>query len=96
MTWALRGTPYEASAYDELWTLAVNTFWGVLLLFACAGVIGFWALQTLLDPLREVVQQAKNIGERRFTKISIPSTREFADVARSMNDLSERIQSIFV
>ena len=94
VTWALRGTPYEASAYDELWTLAVNTFWGVLLLFACAGVIGFWALQTLLDPLREVVQQAKNIGERRFTKISIPSTTEFADVARSMNDLSERIQSI--
>ena len=94
MTWELTGTPYEANAYDELWKLAVNTFWGVLLLFACAGVVGFWALQRLLDPLREVVIQAKNIGERRFTKITIPSTTEFADVARSMNNLSGRIQSM--
>ena len=94
VTWELMGTPYEANAYDELWKLAVNTFWGVLLLFTCAGVIGFWTLQTLLDPLREVVLQAKNIGERRFTKITIPSTTEFADVARSMNNLSERIQSM--
>ena len=66
----------------------------MLSLFACAGVVGFWALQRLLDPLREVVIQAKNIGERRFTKITIPSTTEFADVARSMNNLSGRIQSM--
>lgn len=94
VTWELTGIPFEANAYDELWTLAVKTFWGVLALLVSATIGGFWALQKLLDPLRQVVLQAKSIGERRFTKISIPNTREFADVARSMNDLSDRIQSM--
>lgn len=94
VTWELTGVPYEANAYDELWALAIKTFWGVLALLVSAIIGGFWALQKLLDPLRQVVFQAKSIGERRFTKISIPDTREFADVARSMNDLSDRIQSM--
>ncbi|MEL0153283.1 MAG: EAL domain-containing protein, partial [Halieaceae bacterium] len=94
VTWELIGIPYEANAYDELWSLAINTFWGVLALLVSASVGGFWALQKLLDPLRQVVVQAKSIGERRFTKIAIPTTTEFADVAQSMNDLSDRIQSM--
>ena len=94
VTWELTGIPYEANAYDELWSLAIKTFWGVLILFAAASITGFWALQRLLDPLREVVVQAKGISERRFTKIAIPQTTEFADVARSMNELSDRIQSM--
>ena len=94
VTWELIGIPYEANAYDELWNLAVNTFWGVLALLVSASIGGFWALQKLLDPLRQVVIQAKSIGERRFTKIAIPTTTEFADVAQSMNDLSDRIQSM--
>ena len=94
VTWKLTGIPYEANAYDELWNLAINTFWGVLALLVSASIGGFWALQKLLDPLRQVVVQAKSIGDRRFTKIAIPTTTEFADVARSMNDLSDRIQSM--
>lgn len=94
VTWDLIGIPYEANAYDELWNLAINTFWGVLALLVSASIGGFWALQKLLEPLRQVVVQAKNIGERRFTKITIPTTTEFADVARSMNNLSDRIQSM--
>ena len=94
VTWELTGIPYEANAYDELWNLAISTFWGVLTLLVSASVAGFWALQKLLHPLRQVVVQAKSIGERRFTKIAIPTTTEFADVARSMNDLSDRIQSM--
>ena len=94
VTWDLIGIPYEANAYDELWNLAINTFWGVLSLLVSASIGGFLALQKLLDPLRQVVIQAKSIGERRFTKIAIPTTTEFADVAQSMNDLSDRIQSM--
>ena len=94
VTWELIGIPYEANAYDELWNLAINTFWGVFALLVSASIGGFWALQRLLDPLRQVVIQAKSIGERRFTKIAIPNTTEFADVAQSMNDLSDRIQSM--
>jgi len=94
VTWKLMGIPYEANAYDELWNLAINTFWGVLALLVTSSIGGFWALKKLLDPLRQVVVQAKSIGDRRFTKIAIPTTTEFADVARSMNDLSDRIQSM--
>lgn len=92
--WKLTIVPYAENAYDELWNLAINTFWGVFALLVSASIGGFWALQRLLDPLRQVVVQAKNIGERRFTKIAIPNTTEFADVAQSMNDLSDRIQSM--
>lgn len=94
VTWELTGIPYEANAYDELWNLSISTFWGVLALLVSASLTAFWALQKLLDPLRQVVVQAKSIGDRRFTKIAIPTTTEFAEVARSMNDLSDRIQSM--
>ena len=53
-------------------------------------------MKKLLVPLKEVVAQAKSVGERRFTKIAIPSTREFADVARSMNELSDRVETMLV
>lgn len=92
--WKLTIVPYAENAYDELWKLTINTLWGLLALLVIACLGSYKALQTLLDPLRQVVVQAKNIGERRFTKIDIPSTTEFADVAQSMNDLSDRIESM--
>ena len=94
VNWELTGTPYGANAYDELWRLTVRIFWSVFCVLIAAGVFGTWALNRLLTPLRHVVVQAKNIGERRFTQIAIPNTREFADVAKSMNELSTRVQNM--
>ena len=48
----------------------------------------------LLLPLGHVVSQASAIGQRRFTKIDVPTTAEFAAVARSMNELSDRVQGM--
>ena len=42
VTWELIGIPYEANAYDELWNLAINTFWGVFALLVSASIGGFW------------------------------------------------------
>ena len=94
VTWQLVGTPYEANAYDELWRLTITTFWSIAIVFFAASVVGLWALNQLVNSLRAVVQQAKNIGQRRFTTIAIPNTTEFAAVARSMNNLSDRVRAM--
>ena len=94
--WTLIITPYEAYAYDQLWQLTKQTILSLVLLFIAAGVMGLLVLKKLLVPLKEVVAQAKSVGERRFAKIAIPSTREFADVARSMNELSDRVETMLV
>ena len=62
--------------------------------FFIAGLIGQLLLSRLLLPLNHVVSQASAIGQRRFTKIDVPNTAEFAAVARSMNDLSDRVQTM--
>ena len=92
--WELSLTPFGGSAYDELWRATVRSAFAMLAAFVLAGVIGHITLSKLLLPLTHVVSQAAAIGQRRFTQINVPSTREFAAVARSMNELSQRIQSM--
>lgn len=93
-TWELKLTPFGGSAYDELWTATKRSAFALLVAFFAAGLIGQVLLSKLLIPLGQVVAQAAAIGQRRFTKIAIPNTREFADVARSMNELSQRVQTM--
>lgn len=93
-TWELQLTPFGGSAYTELWTATMRSAFALLVAFFTAGLIGQILLSKLLIPLDQVVAQAAAIGQRRFTKIAIPKTREFADVARSMNELSQRVQTM--
>ena len=92
--WELSLTPYGGTAYDELWRASKRSAAAMLAAFFVAGLIGQLILSRLLLPLNHVVSQASAIGQRRFTKIDVPKTAEFAAVARSMNDLSERVQAM--
>jgi EAL domain-containing protein (putative c-di-GMP-specific phosphodiesterase class I)/GGDEF domain-containing protein len=82
---------HDDVAYDELWKTAQNMFWALLASVALAGLIGSVLLQRILAPLKGVVIQAKAIGERRFITTPEPSTSEFAEVTRAMNELARRV-----
>ena len=92
--WELSLTPFGGAAYDELWLASQQSAAAMLAAFFVAGVIGQLILSRLLLPLGHVVSQASAIGRRRFTKIDVPKTAEFAAVARSMNELSDRVQGM--
>lgn len=92
--WELSLKPFGGSAYDELWRASKRSASAMLAAFFVAGLIGQIILSRLLQPLNHVVSQASAIGQRRFTKIDIPKTTEFAAVARSMNELSGRVQAM--
>ncbi|MGM0913552.1 MAG: EAL domain-containing protein [Pseudomonadota bacterium] len=75
-------------AYRSLWRSTLELVgW-----FALAGVISLalaaWIVRTIRRPLRQVVEQARDIGDRRFTTSPEPRTREFKEVVQAMNQLS--------
>ncbi|SDO00066.1 diguanylate cyclase (GGDEF) domain-containing protein [Halomonas shengliensis] len=75
-------------AYRSLWRSTLELMgW-----FALAGVLSL-ALAALIvrgirRPLRRVVEQARDIGNRRFTTSPEPRTRELREVVQAMNQLS--------
>ena len=75
-------------AYRSLWRSTLELIgW-----FALAGVISLalaaWIVRTIRRPLRQVVEQARDIGDRRFTTSPEPRTRELKEVVQAMNQLS--------
>ncbi len=85
---------YDDIAYGELWKTAGNMLWALAVATAIAGLLGFFMMRSVLSPLKSVVAQAKAIGERRFTTLDEPSTKEFAAVTRAMNELAHRVREM--
>lgn len=85
---------YEDGAYDELWAIAQNMLLALLVAVLVAGVMGNIMLRRILAPLKAVVAQAQAIGERRFITTEEPSTTEFAEVTRAMNELARRVREM--
>ena len=79
-------------AYDKLWeeTLLV-AIWSLLIgLVSCYA--GSKILHRILNPLRDVVDQANAISEHRFITIDAPKTFEFEALVNAMNSLSNHIK----
>ncbi len=78
-------------AYRSLWrsTLALLGW------FALAGAISLalaaWIVHSIRRPLHSVVEQARDIGYRRFATSPEPRTREFKEVVQAMNQLSTSV-----
>ncbi len=85
---------FEDFAYDELWAGALRTLIALVAAMIVAGIIGTLLLRSILAPLRQVVEQASAIGERRFITLPEPWTTEFSTVTRSMNELSKRVRDM--
>ncbi|QTP55293.1 EAL domain-containing protein [Billgrantia sulfidoxydans] len=81
-------------AYRSLWRSTLELAgW-----FAVAGAISLllasWIVNTIRRPLRNVVNQAQAIGQRRFTMASEPRTRELREVVQAMNQLSYAVRQM--
>ncbi|WP_018861447.1 MULTISPECIES: LapD/MoxY N-terminal periplasmic domain-containing protein [unclassified Thioalkalivibrio] len=79
-------------AYEALWegTLRLTAiFAGGLLII---GLIGSFLLGRLIRPLKQVVEQAEAVGERRFVTTPEPRTWEFRALVRAMNRLTEHVR----
>ncbi|HSH55007.1 MAG TPA: EAL domain-containing protein [Methylotenera sp.] len=79
-------------AYDELWDATLYIALWALLIGMLSCYIGSQILRRILSPLKDVVDQAKAIGEQRFITIDEPKTIEFKAVVNAMNSLSNRIK----
>lgn len=79
-------------AYRELWESTQKLALVFLIAMLTAGLLGSYLLRLILRPLKDVVDQAEAIGQRRFITIAEPRTREFRQVTSAMNTLSERVR----
>ncbi|MBB3188965.1 EAL domain-containing protein [Halomonas cerina] len=81
-------------AYHALWqtTLAIGVW---CLLAGMLGLIVTWRIvHGLRRPLRAVVEQARDIGHRRFTISRTPRLRELHEVVQALNQLSRGMSDI--
>lgn len=85
---------HHSFAYRSLWqsSLALTGWFGL------AGIVSLllaaWIVRTIRRPLRNVVAQARDIGERRFTTSPEPHTRELREVVQAMNQLSGNVREM--
>lgn len=81
-------------ARTSLWVTARRLFLWLTLVALLAGLVGSWLVRRISHPLKDVVDQAEAIGEKRFIVSKEPKTIEFRRVVRAMNKLSRRVESI--
>lgn len=85
---------HHSFAYQSLWRSTLELFgWfalaGTISLALAAGIV-----RTIRRPLRAVVDQARDIGNRRFTTSPEPRTRELREVVQAMNQLSSSVHEM--
>jgi diguanylate cyclase (GGDEF)-like protein len=97
--WRQYGTLTLAShdqyAYKSLWEGTLELLRWFLLGMVIAGTIGSMLVRWLTRPLRDVVEQAHALAERRFQTVAEPLTPELRAVTRAMNDMVGRLKAMF-
>lgn len=86
---------HEGYAYKSLWEGTLQLLGWFVLSGIATGLLGTLAIRWITRPLRNVVQQAHAIAERRFETLAEPGTPELRAVTRAMNHMVERLQSMF-
>ncbi|MDR0441495.1 MAG: diguanylate cyclase, partial [Candidatus Accumulibacter sp.] len=97
--WRQFGTITLASssrfAYKALWRSALQIFGALVVSCLIGGCLGTLILLRLKPPLAAVVEQARDISERRFTTISEPDVPELRQLAAAMNGTVVRLKTMF-
>lgn len=86
---------HEGYAYKSLWQGTLQLLGWFVLSGIATGLLGTLAIRWITRPLRNVVQQAHAIAERRFETLAEPRTPELRAVTRAMNHMVERLQGMF-
>ncbi|UCH18031.1 MAG: EAL domain-containing protein [Burkholderiales bacterium] len=86
---------HTSHADDALWEAALSIA-GLLALIGAAVAIGAaFVVRSLRQPLDDTVAQANALVEGRFERVTEPAMLELQPVARAMNTMVERVQSMF-
>ena len=98
--WDQFGTLYVESqtafAMDTLWSKFKSFVMSIVILTVGIGIIGSLILRVILKPLGTIVDQANSFSERKFIKIALPWTADFARVVNAMNSLADRFKANLV
>ena len=81
-------------AYQALWDQAKRLSLGYLAAVFLSFCFAWIMTNIIRKPLHQVIAQAKDIGQRRFTTTDEPKTTELRLVVRAMNQLSEAVKQL--
>lgn len=83
-------------AYGDLWNMFVTELKWFSLVLILSLVVLQLVLRLLLSPLKKAEEQALNISDKHWVKQQeIPSTREFRSLTLAMNQMVDKLESIF-
>lgn len=86
---------HEQYAYETMWSAAqVLAAWFAAALLAAAA-LGTVAVQWITAPLRAMVEQARELSQRRFRTLVEPRSVELREVAQAMNQAVQSLQAMF-
>ncbi len=85
-----------AYAHDELWRGSVRAVSLLAAIGAAALLLAAAGVRRLRRPLDATVSQANALQEGRFVLVDEPHVPELKRVARAMNSMVQRVQSLFV
>lgn len=91
----LKVVSHSRFAYRELWRGTLELVAWFLVAGLAAGVLGSLLLRLIVRPLKQVVDQAHAISDRRFITISEPRAPELKSVVQALNDMVGRIKGMF-
>lgn len=81
-------------AYRVLWDSILRLVGWFALATLLSGLLAWWVVRCIRRPLHAVIGQARDIGERRFTRSPEPRTRELREVVVAMNRLSDGMRTM--
>ncbi len=94
--WSQVGTlvleSHSRFAYRQMWDNTRQLFGYFIVAGLLSGLVGSFLLKWIISPLRTAVTQAKAIGNQQFISQREPKTREFRDLVRAMNQLSDKVR----
>ncbi|WP_180684390.1 bifunctional diguanylate cyclase/phosphodiesterase [Tepidicella baoligensis] len=86
---------HEQYVYQSLWEGTLELLLWFVLGSTITGVLGTYAIRVITKPLRDVVDQAQAIAQRRFLTVAEPRTPEMRAVTQAMNAMVERLKAMF-
>ncbi|MBD3897834.1 EAL domain-containing protein [Halomonas sp. ML-15] len=81
-------------AYRSLWQNVQRLVGWFVLAALISAALAWWIVHSIRRPLRAVIEQARDIGNRRFTTSEEPRTRELRQVVTAMNLLSATVRDM--
>ncbi len=81
-------------AYHTLWQSTRNLLTSFLLVALLSLLVAFGIVRGIRRPLDAVIEQARRIGNRRFSVSQEPTIRELREVVSAMNQLSRSVQQM--